>query len=355
MTDKKEKKCNKCSVVLTDENKSNSRPICLACKSAYDAEYRKNKKLKDLEDLKVGLEKKCNKCSIVLEGNNKIIGSPTCRACTNLCKQASTKIKILKDMVDTTERKCTKCQIILTNENRAIGRTTCKPCKNEAYIEYVETKLSKKYSEDKDIKCNVCSILLTDEIKVPNRPICKECHNKKCREYKKETRAKLAEVYKDNSIINKDKWQNENSEFNKGLKLFTNDDPFLKVIKNCAMRIKGVLNGHELQSLKLLDCDASFLKEWLQSNFKEGMTFENYGDHWHVDHIIPCSKFNLENDDEIKHCFRWTNVQPLEAKINLSKQAKINKKEITEHYRKVKCHATAKNIKIEDFDFTKYC
>lgn len=371
------KKCNKCSIMLTPENKTTFRPICKGCKSAYDAEYRKNKKLKDLQNINNDVQQKCNKCSIIITPENKIIGNPTCRACTNLAKQKSTRAKILRDAVDTTEKKCSVCSIVLTNENRSIGRTTCKECKNEKYKLYVETKLSVQHSENKDMKCNKCSILLTEEIKVPNRPVCRDCHNNKCKEYKinnqeiisannkkyyDENKEKIAEYYKDHYQVNKDtymennkEWRNNNREHirTKENEKFRSD-PIARLKRNCRTRIHSALNSHKLRSLKLIDCDTDFLKDWLQYNFKEGMTLDNYGTYWHVDHVIPCAKFNLEIDDEIKHCFRWTNLQPLEASENISKQAKINETEITEHYNKVKCYATAKNIKIEPFDFTKY-
>ena len=354
--------------MLTPENKTTFRPICKGCKSAYDAEYRKNKKLKDLQNINNDVQQKCNKCSVIITPENKIIGNPTCRACTNLAKQKSTQSKILRDAVDTTEKKCSICSIVLTNENRSTGRTTCKKCKNEKYKLYVKTKLSVQHSENKDMKCNKCSILLTEEIKVPNRPVCRDCHNNKCKEYKinnneivaannkrryEANKEKFAEYYKQNYILYYKDWIKENKEFTKDLGL-TRKDPFSRIIQNTIKRIRGELHGHKLQSLKLIDCNAQFFKEWLEHNFKEGMTFDNYGAHWHLDHVIPCESFDFSIDDEIKHCFRWTNVQPLEAKLNFSKQHKINETEITEHYNKVKCYATAKNIKIEPFDFTKY-
>jgi hypothetical protein len=84
------------------------------------------------------------------------------------------------------------------------------------------------------------------------------------------------------------------------------------------------------------------------------MTFENYGSYWHVDHVIPCSKFNFENEENIKDCFRWSNLQPLEAKLNISKQDKIDKDLIIQHYEKVKSFATTNKIEIKNFNYTKY-
>lgn len=53
------------------------------------------------------------------------------------------------------------------------------------------------------------------------------------------------------------------------------------------------------------------------------MSWDNYGMYgWHIDHIKPCSSFDLSNPAEQKICFHYTNLQPLWAKENLSKGKK---------------------------------
>jgi len=72
-------------------------------------------------------------------------------------------------------------------------------------------------------------------------------------------------------------------------------------------------------------CSLKQLEIYLESLFKEGMSWENHGLHgWHIDHIIPCSSFDLTKLEEQKKCFHYTNLQPLWAKDNLNKGAKLN-------------------------------
>jgi len=68
----------------------------------------------------------------------------------------------------------------------------------------------------------------------------------------------------------------------------------------------------------LLGCSIPELKAHLESQFREGMTWDNHGK-WHIDHIIPCSSFNLVDPAEQLKCFNYTNLQPLWAHENLRK------------------------------------
>lgn len=50
----------------------------------------------------------------------------------------------------------------------------------------------------------------------------------------------------------------------------------------------------------------------------------NYdGNEYHIDHIIPCSSFDLTDPEEQKKCFHWTNLQILSAFDNMSKSDNI--------------------------------
>lgn len=69
----------------------------------------------------------------------------------------------------------------------------------------------------------------------------------------------------------------------------------------------------------LLGCDMAHLKSHLESLFQPGMTWQNHGPVWHIDHIKPCSKFDLSDPEQQKICFNWMNLQPLFAADNLKK------------------------------------
>jgi hypothetical protein len=62
--------------------------------------------------------------------------------------------------------------------------------------------------------------------------------------------------------------------------------------------------------------------EYLGDLFTEKMNWDNYGK-WHVDHIIPLSSANTE--EEIYKLCHYTNLQPLWAEDNIKKSNKIIK------------------------------
>lgn len=77
----------------------------------------------------------------------------------------------------------------------------------------------------------------------------------------------------------------------------------------------------------LVDYTVSQLKEHLEKRFKDGMTWENYGTVWEIDHKIPKAVFNYERPEDIdfRLCWSLKNLQPLEKSENRMKQAKIDK------------------------------
>lgn len=72
---------------------------------------------------------------------------------------------------------------------------------------------------------------------------------------------------------------------------------------------------------------ADQLKRHLEKQFKPGMTWENHGTYWHIDHKIPIAAFNFETPEDLdfKKCWALKNLQPLEAIKNKSKRDKIEK------------------------------
>ena len=84
-------------------------------------------------------------------------------------------------------------------------------------------------------------------------------------------------------------------------------------------------SGRKLvKTMEMLGCDIAFFKEYIASKFTNGMDWGNYGE-WHIDHIIPCSYFDLSKPENQLKCFNYSNMQPLWAKDNLIKNDNLPK------------------------------
>jgi len=93
-----------------------------------------------------------------------------------------------------------------------------------------------------------------------------------------------------------------------------------KSINKCLINGK---QGYHWESL--VNYSLSDLMNYLESSFKGGMTWNNYGKYgWHIDHIIPIAlwKFDKPTDSEFKQCWALCNLQPLWAEDNCSKGSK---------------------------------
>ena len=84
-------------------------------------------------------------------------------------------------------------------------------------------------------------------------------------------------------------------------------------------------NKRNINWEKLVGYTKEDLIKHLESQFIIGMTWENYGSYWEIDHIIPRSAFNFTSpdDSQFKFCWSLNNLQPLECSKNRSKGNKI--------------------------------
>ncbi len=92
--------------------------------------------------------------------------------------------------------------------------------------------------------------------------------------------------------------------------------------KRLGFALNAIKQKKKVSTLNLLGCSIEKFKEYIEIKFKNGMNWENYGK-WHIDHIKPIAKFDLNVLEEQKECFHYTNLQPLWAIENIKKGSKI--------------------------------
>ena len=224
---------------------------------------------------------------------------------------------------------CSRCNEIKDNEKFIKKRNICKECSNK----WSKIARDKRYTEslitNTEKICNVCneSKCISDIIK--NRYLCKDCYNAKYRDkYKSDDEYRLKQLIKD---------KNKNREVsNKAQKKRYNSNPIEKFMKTQRSRIAISLKNKQKYTIEYLGCDAKQYFNWLQYNFNDNFKFENHGIEWHIDHVIPLSHFDLENEEEQQIAFNWRNTMPLSVKENLKKGINIISLQIEQHLEKLK-------------------
>ncbi len=219
-------------------------------------------------------------------------------------------------------------------------------------------------------QCTKCKILKNEEafyLKCKNKyldSLCKLCRNDRTKKWRKKNPERMRLQNKAYCLKNKDRVERKkrehyynniekytlnrkiNYEKNRKIRLinakYYANQPKNKLKRNlnrrlryktdikyrleCSLRSRiniAVKKGFKSKkTLELLGCTIIELKQYLESKFQTGMTWENHGfgnNKWHIDHIIPCAAFDLSDSEQQKICFNFSNLQPLWQQDNFRK------------------------------------
>ena len=142
-------------------------------------------------------------------------------------------------------------------------------------------------------------------------------------------------IYRENNhekVLQHNKnWKNNNKEHIRAYdreQLKTNLDKRLRTILRARLNSAVRDNYKAGSAVRDLGCSIAFFKEYIAKQFKDGMTWENWGKVWHIDHIEPLCSFDLEDREQFLKMCHYTNMQPLLIKDNLAKISEDKKKSI---------------------------
>jgi hypothetical protein len=94
-------------------------------------------------------------------------------------------------------------------------------------------------------------------------------------------------------------------------------------------RIRGAIRAYTdgahraCSAVRDLGCSVQDLMCQLEDQMAAGMSWNNYGREWHIDHIKPLASFDLTDPEQQRRAVHYTNLQPLWKADNLSKGARI--------------------------------
>jgi hypothetical protein len=168
-----------------------------------------------------------------------------------------------------------------------------------------------------DTHCKTCSKTMNDNYAKNNQEKIKVT----TKEYRKNNKERITSGRKKWISNNIEKYRKSSRDYHKKRR---ETDPNFKLLGNLRHRLNMALKNESkvTSTICLLGCSINELWIHLESLFQDGMTKENYGPIWHIDHIIPCDAFNLSIEQEQRRCFNWKNLQPMFAIENIIKGAK---------------------------------
>jgi hypothetical protein len=282
------------------------------------------------------MNKICIKCNVEYDISFYETGRNTCKSCRNLQtkKRREENIKLINYNDLTTTKKCCHCNLELNITSFNVCKTSksgysskCKECYSKT-----RCKTKKNIIPDSNIKFKICIRCKTNK-EISNFETtsktndnyfsyCKECTPEKTWTKEKQRISEKKYVTKNIDKI-REKWKRQGKKINR------------RVRDSLNHRISEALLTQNLTkrntTFNYVGCSRDELKKWFEHIFEEGMSWDNYGE-WHIDHVIPCSSFDLSKEDDIIKCFSWKNLRPCWSKDNIMKGNKIINNIISEHY-----------------------
>lgn len=107
-----------------------------------------------------------------------------------------------------------------------------------------------------------------------------------------------------------------------------NTDPQFQLALSLRVRLNAAIKNNQKvgSAVRDLGCTIPEFKFYIEGQFKDGMSWDNWGlvgDVWHIDHTIPLSFFDLTDREQFLKAVHYSNLAPMWAKENISKGAKV--------------------------------
>jgi hypothetical protein len=194
-------------------------------------------------------------------------------------------------------------------------KKVCSNCKEDKYICDFNKDKSKK--DGLRTICRECVKIKNEKYRKKD-PIKYKEHQKKYRDSNKENESIRFSIWRNN---NRDKVNLYSVEYEKTRKFM---DPVFRLRRLTKNRIYSFLKTKNMtkqnRTFDIVGCTPEFLKEYIENQFTEGMSWGLMGRYIHIDHIIPLS--SAKTEEEVYKLCHYTNLQPLWAEDNLKKSNK---------------------------------
>jgi len=245
-----------------------------------------------------------------------------CKKCNE--EKDLTDFNILKISKDGLRNQCKQCDKKYRDENKG---------KMKEYLKkYYEnnkddlTNKNKERYESKKVEYNE-----NRRYRYNENPEIRETISKRGKEYRTDNKNKVTlskkKYYEENKEYIKEWKKNyynlikESTDYkerrNKNMKEWSKKNPHIVAWRNTLRRVLYYFNIKKCnKTIDILGYSADDFRKNIESKFLEGMKWDNWGE-WHIDHIIPVSRFDKETPPSIVNSL--SNLQPLWANDNYIK------------------------------------
>ena len=294
-----EKICKECLISKTLDQYREHRNMCKKCSYQKTKKNKKKskKKKKDYNLFEINkknlfeeiiIDKLCSRCDIIKNINDFRHGRSYCKDCDNK-RTIEYRTAKRKEFTDNTINKkiCIKCNIEKFNTNFIVtGGNVCNDCNRKYHRDKKNKKIEIKkiiINDNNEKQCSKCNQfkLLDDYVNGNNM-----CHYCRCNYY--------TEYFKNNMIA--------------------------KIKNNLATHMRLYFKK-ENRTFEYVNIERELFMKWFEFlyTYDEYINNDNHGSYWEIDHVVPCKLFNMENEEEIKLCYNWKNLQCLSAYLNCKK------------------------------------
>jgi hypothetical protein len=191
----------------------------------------------------------------------------------------------------------------------------CKECKR--------TKVRKHYKENKDHKIAKVRKWQEENPEKYKKQQLKQRDSKTLKLWKENNQDKIQQ-YKETNIKKRKLKRLKEGVYYKDGEWVKVKPKMTKIERRIAStfrdKIRRAIQLDRKSSFEILGCSFQELKYWLEKQFIEGMSWDNYGKVWEIDHKQGCATFDLTIEENQKKCFHYTNLRPLFKTTEIAKQ-----------------------------------
>ena len=223
-------------------------------------------------------------------------------------------------------------------------------------------------------KCNLLkAIELYSKMRSSNdgyRPSCKSCDSAQRKDYRVRNKEKLSKDHKKYRELHREEliqyhrdWyeknlknkgvNSDNPEYYKKYRTMVNTrqkerlqtDQSFKMKRNIGRMMRNFFQK-ERPTYDIVGCSKEVFRDWM--NWQAELDgIDGYDGDTHIDHVIPCATFKLDDPIEQQWCFNWSNMRLCPATDNIVKSDLIDKDLIKKQELRAICYIFKNKQKIQ--------